>query len=417
MRDVYGYTGERYEQYAVARMPIKNPRDAHSLYLLGYCRNDDGIANGDLVVQGCEAESRLRSNYVWPHWRKVVADLRREAQRMVQGDGAGGDTVVAADDSEPDEPEPDKLEPDEPEPKKPVDPVAKMDAEIGRLKSELDAARQSFRSERAQREEVQDALNRLRADITWLLSASEKSLWDAMIPPQPPPEKRAEEPEPETASETALNPEPFTPDPESPCTVEEAVSLIYRRPQTETCETVGEALHSVPMRDWDRDDFDRLKEALDGVADWFGDHNDMAHTLFSFETAPILFGTADGVLIYENGLKVLTWQAAMERIAPEVEKAERRREIERRQQEIQRIMRAKLPTTRKLKTIKSLLDEVTALQPTTIKPEAERAIDFIRAMPKDDEQFSKCQTFADYLHKVIEITAQDAHAAAENPRI
>ena len=133
---------------------------------------------------------------------------------MVQGDGAGGDTVVAADGSEPDEPEPDKLEPDEPEPKKPVDPVAKMDAEIGRLKSELDAARQSFRSERAQREEVQDALNRLRADITWLLSASEKSLWDAMIPPQPPPEKRAEEPEPETASETALNPEPFTPDPE-----------------------------------------------------------------------------------------------------------------------------------------------------------------------------------------------------------
>jgi hypothetical protein len=213
------------------------------------------------------------------------------------------------------------------------------------------------------------------------------------------------EPKPIIDEPVVVDPEPKPIDEPA---VEEAVSLIYRRRQAETCESVAEALHSVPMRDWDRDDFDRLKEALDGAADWFGDHNDMARTFFSFETSPILFGTADGVLIYENGPKILTWSQAMERIAPEVEEAERRREIERRQQEIQRIMRTKLPTTRKLKTMKSLLDEVTALQPTTIKPEAERAIDFIRAMPKDDEQFSKCQTFADYLHKVIEITAQDA---------
>ena len=389
MHDVYGYTGERYEQYAVARMPIRNPRDAHSLYLLGYCPNDDGIANGDLVVQRCEAELRLNSNYVWPNWRKVVADLRREAQRREQGDG-----------SEPDEPEP-----DEPAPDTTVDPVAKLDAEIGRLKSELAAARQSVRSERAQREEVQDALSSLRADITRLLSISEKPLWDAMIPPQPPPEKRTEESEPETVSETALDPEPLTPDTESPCTVEEAVSLIYRRRQTETCETVAEALHSVPMRDWDRDDFDRLKGALEGVADWYGDHNDMAHTLFSFETSPILFGTSNGVLIYEDGLKVLTWAQAMERIAPEWEEAKRKRELERRQQESQRITRTKLPAKRKLKAMKSLLVEVMALQPTTIRPEAERAIDFIRAMPKDDERFAVCRTFDEYLRKATEITA------------
>ena len=131
----------------------------------------------------------------------------------------------------------------------------------------------------------------------------------------------------------------------------------------------------------------------------------MAHTLFSFETAPILFGTADGVLIYEDGLKVLTWQAAMERIAPEVEEAKRRREIERRQEAFRKIMATKLPAKRKLQKMKSLLNEVMALQPTEIKPEGLRAIDFIGAMAKDDEQFSKCQTFADYLRKVIEITA------------
>jgi len=55
--------------------------------------------------------------------------------------------------------------------------------------------------------------------------------------------------------------------------------------------------------------------------------------------------------------------------------------------------------------MKSLLDEVSALQPTTVGPEAERAIDFIRAMPKDDEQFADCRTFDDYLRKAAEITA------------
>ena len=134
--------------------------------------------------------------------------------------------------------------------------------------------------------------------------------------PKPIDEPLVVDPEPEPIDEPAVA------DPEPPRTVEEAINLLYGRRQAETCESVAEALHSVPMRDWERDDFDRLKEALDGVADWYGDHNDMAHTLFSFETSPILFGTSNGVLIYEDGLKVLTWPQAMERIAPEVEEAE-----------------------------------------------------------------------------------------------
>ena len=59
----------------------------------------------------------------------------------------------------------------------------------------------------------------------------------------------------------------------------------------------------------------------------------MAHTLFLFEEAPILFGTSNGVLIYEDGLKVLTWAQAMERIAPELEDAKRKRELKRQEQE------------------------------------------------------------------------------------
>ena len=46
-----------------------------------------------------------------------------------------------------------------------------------------------------------------------------------------------------------------------------------------------------------------------------------------------------------------------------------------------------------------------ALQPTTIRPEAERAIDFIRGMSKDDERFAECRTFEDYMNKAAEITA------------
>ena len=269
-----------------------------------------------------------------------------------------------------------------------------MDAENQKLRAELDAARQSFRSERVAREEVQDVLHRLRTDITLMLSVSEKAMWDAMPPPSP--EPHTLEPQPDPISETAPEPEPRT--------VEEAITLIYRRRRTETCETVAEALHSVPMQDWERDDFDRLAEALEGCAQWYGDHNGMAHTLCSFETSPILFGTPDAVLVYEDGLKVLTWPEAMERIAPEVEEAERKRELERRQQEIQRIMRTKLPAKRKVKAMKSLLDEVTALQPT-IRPEAERAIDFIRATSKDDSRFAECRTFEDYVRKAAEITA------------
>ena len=194
-------------------------------------------------------------------------------------------------------------------------------------------------------------------------------------------------------------------DPEPPRTVGEAINLLYGRRQAETCESVAEALHLAPMQDWEPEEFDRLKEALDGVADWYGDHNDMAHTLFSFETSPILFGTSNGVLIYEDGLKVQTWAQAMERIAPKVEEAERERELERRQEAGHRIMRTKLPHKRKVKAMKALLLEIMALQPTTIRPDVERGFALIRGMSKDDERFAECRTFEDYMNKAAEITA------------
>jgi hypothetical protein len=433
--DVHGLKSDNYVQYAIAHLPIEGKtqaakkRAAYDLYLLGYAQ-DGQPANGDLIIQECEAQEKLRHhNFEWPYWRNVTARLRREAREKEQGDGkpAGDADPDADEDKEDVEPDADEstedaagLAPDAPEKDtRPVDPVAPMDAEITKLRTELDTARQRIKSERAAREEVQDALIRLRSDIARVLSASEKALWDTR-PPEPP-----GDPEPLPTESQPGPPEPigegslrsasvvYLPSRESkspsdlepPRTANAAVNLIYLRRQTETCETVAAALSSVPMGDWERDDFDRLKEELDGVADWSGDHNETAWAVCSFETAPVSFGTADGVLLYEDGLVVLTWPQAMDRVAPQVEAAKHKRELERRQHAFRNIIARTLPARRKLKAMKALVDEVLALQPTEIKPEGLRAIDFIRAMPKDDERFAICRTFADYLRRAIDITA------------
>ena len=124
---------------------------------------------------------------------------------MAHGDGAAaraakekeqGDGIPAGEDAE----DADQGA-DEPDEDTPVDPVAKMDAENQKLRVELDAARQSFKSERAAKEEVQDALHRLRADITRVLCTRRRRCGTpchATTAPEPP-ETRAEEPEPETA--------------------------------------------------------------------------------------------------------------------------------------------------------------------------------------------------------------------------
>ena len=59
--------------------------------------------------------------------------------------------------------------------------------------------------------------------------------------------------------------------------------------------------------------------------------------------------------------------------------------------------------------MKSLLDEVMALQPT-LRQGAERAIDYIRRMMKDDERFADCRTFDDYLRKAGDLAGAAADA-------
>ena len=127
------------------------------------------------------------------------------------------------------------------------------------------------------REEAEDALHQLRSNIPRLLSeSSEKALWNT---PEPPPPEPSPEPPPD---DVVLPEEPSEPDPEPPPDADppseslppdaelppdpqppprppawDAIALLYRRrqTQTETCETIAEVLHSVPMRDFTRDRF------------------------------------------------------------------------------------------------------------------------------------------------------------------
>src|ERR1700733_5988558 len=146
-----------------AKSHAAKARAAYDLYLLGYAAEGQP-ANGDLVIQELEAQAKLRPfNFEWPHWRTVTARLRKAAKEKEQGDG------IPAGEDEPAEDMPSD---------QPVDPVAQEDSDNQRLRAELDAARQSFRSERAEKEEVQELL-RHRSDITRPLSVSEKALWDS----------------------------------------------------------------------------------------------------------------------------------------------------------------------------------------------------------------------------------------------
>ena len=146
-------------------------------------------------------------------------------------------------------------------------------------------------------------------------------------PPEPPDPSDPDPPAPEPPPRSDEQPhtEPVPPDDPAPTetrqrSMAEAVDLIYAQGQQRTLESVASVLGQCDdHRVWDEDDIDQLRNALEGAADWYGEHNSTAQTFFSFETSPILFGTAAGVILYEDhGLKVLTWSEAMERIAPEV---------------------------------------------------------------------------------------------------
>ena len=379
MQEHHGYRGERYEQFALAHLPIKTTRDAHSLYLLGF--------HGDAVLAESEAQEKLVSNYEPPHWRSIVARLRREAQKKEQGDGAGADPEGK-----------DKAEEKETEPDAKSDAADEMDARDARiheLQDELAITKQTFRSERAKLEERIETLS----DVSKLLRASEKAMWDTM-PASP-------SPEPPTALEPPPTPE-REPEPAwESLTIGGAISMIYAIEGAATCSAVRDILARCDLSCFDSKDFTCLQQRLEGAAQWQGDHYDLACSFVWFEeSARVIFATAQGCVVYERGkVCVLSWEDAAERIAPQMER--HRREV-RNWQFADVTLRTKLPAKRKLKKAKELLNALLAQPGITTTDQA--AVEYIRAMTADEPQFGSCRTFRDYMHNASDVAKAKAPA-------
>ena len=189
-----------------------------------------------------------------------------------------------------------------------------------------------------------------------------------------------------------------------PLTLGQAIRLLYCRRERGTCESVAAVLRRCDLAVCDQDDFFELAERLQGVADWDHDNDGTADAYYSYEPAPVLFASRDGVLLYrDHDLCILTWDQVREIAAPVLAERKKRRDLERRENEARAIVKRKLPKVRKLKAMKSLLDELLALRPDRIRGEALIAFDFIRRMARDDERFADCKTFHDYLTKAAEI--------------
>ncbi len=99
-------------------------------------------------------------------------------------------------------------------------------------------------------------------------------------PETPPPvAMQPVQPDPEPDPEPGPDPTPSIPDPEPMPTLRpipgerrenpfDAINEVYRLPIETTCQMVADVLRQYPLDQWDKDDFDRLGEGLEGRADW-----------------------------------------------------------------------------------------------------------------------------------------------------
>jgi hypothetical protein len=188
----------------------------------------------------------------------------------------------------------------------------------------------------------------------------------------------------------------------------DAVELILARCERETCESVAAVLRRCRLADCDNDDLCALAEELRGKAVWDWDYgNGLAHTYFQHETAPILFASRHGVLVYRDGaLCISTWGQVRELMAPVLAELEENYEHQQRKAQARAILDTKLPPKRKRKAMVDLLDQLIAFDGAVLRidPDGLRAIEFIRTMRTDDDRFADCKTFEHYLIKAVEIT-------------
>jgi hypothetical protein len=235
--------------------------------------------------------------------------------------------------------------------------------------------------------------------------------------PEPPPPVATQPVQPEP--EPDVDPTPSIPDLDLMPTLRpipgehgqspfDAIDAVYRLPIETTCQMVADLLRHYPLDQWDRDDFDRLVEGLEGRAEW-SQCAVIAEPLFALDTTDLhkVFCTeTEGVLEYRDGrLEICSWGSIEQRIAPALADQQQRRTAERQRERYRDILWRRLPKVRKLKAMKALIDEILTCPPA-MNEQGQQVIEHIRAMSRDDPQFADCTTFMEYLIKARDILEQ-----------
>jgi hypothetical protein len=244
--------------------------------------------------------------------------------------------------------------------------------------------------------------------------------------PDPDPPPAASQPvRPDPDPELDPVPTPSFPDPDSMPTLRpisgergspfDAIDEVYRQPIETTCQMVVVVLRQYPLDQWDKDDFDRLVEGLEGRAEW-SQCAAIVEPLFALDTTgshKVFCTETEGVLEYrDERLEICSWESIEQRIAPALDEQRRRIADQQREQRGRDILDTRLPKVRKLKAVKPLAQEFLTCQPT-IKEQGRQAIDYILAMSQDDPQFADCATVMQYLLKATEILEHNSGSEPE----
>ena len=215
-----------------------------------------------------------------------------------------------------------------------------------------------------------------------------------------PPVQQDPDPEPDPEAMPTLRPIPGERG-QSPF---DAIDEVYRLPIETTCQMVADLLHRYPLDQWDRDDFDRLVEGLEGRAEW-SQCAAITEPFFAFDTVhsyKVFCTEAEGVLEYRDGrLEICSWESIEQRIAPAVAEAKQRHDQRRGEQELHDILIRRLPPQRKLKVMKASIDQLFILNYTPKTEEGQKALASIRTMQRDDPRFAECETFSQYVRKAM----------------
>jgi hypothetical protein len=160
--------------------------------------------------------------------------------------------------------------------------------------------------------------------------------------------------------------------------------------------------------DWDDEDY---REFADTRLEWtyYGESPEQQQRITKYvDYSKGFFGLhygVDAVIEVDEATRELhltPWPEITERLAPAIAEARAADDLQRRRDEVNRIVNTKLPRVRKLAKVRTLLEQLLALEPPHIAEQARRGIAVIQTMRGDTDSLAACTTFGQYVLKASE---------------